>query len=126
MSGITDISPNGEMSQSQEWWPVPEIPAFGRQRQEEHHRLEGSLGYTVRSRPAGLHSETLSQHKQIGSPTTAPFYPESYFFNLSGNSCPLLPGRVAPRTPPPKTPKSMMLLIKNDVVLCITCTHPPG
>jgi hypothetical protein len=49
----TDITPNVEMSQSQERWLMPAIPASGRQRQEEHHKSEGILDYAVRSRPAG-------------------------------------------------------------------------
>lgn len=31
---------------------MPAIPAFERQRQEGRHKFEGSLDYTVRSRPA--------------------------------------------------------------------------
>jgi hypothetical protein len=30
------------------WWYMPEIPTFGRLRQEDH-KLEASLGYIVRS-----------------------------------------------------------------------------
>lgn len=53
MTRNTDITPNGEMPQSQEWWLMPAIPAFGRQRQGEHRIFEGSLDYTVRPRRVG-------------------------------------------------------------------------
>lgn len=128
MTRNSDSTSNGEMSQSQERWLMPAIPASGRQRQEDHCKFEGSLDYTMRSRPAGRPSEeTLSQNKTSGSPASNSFYPESCFFHLTGSSYPSLSGRVAPRTPP-KTPKPMVLkfLIKDGVVLCITCTHPPG